>query len=104
MSDSTLLAWLNEGSPIVLTSEAAAARRRQDFSQRFFAALAQEDLGPTEELHQQAVAQCVILIHDELCALGINEYDEVWRTLPAPTRAALKRYIAMHAPHAARGE
>lgn len=100
MSDDALIAWLNEGAPVQLDSEAArlaaAAKRHTDFSQRFFAALStNEDLGETQELHEQAVAQRVFAVHMELNALGEEEYQGVWGLLPPPTRRALKAYVAM---------
>lgn len=100
MADDALLNWLNNGAPVALDSEAAkeaaAAKRRVDFSQRFFAAMnPADDLGPTEEIHQASVAYRVFVVHDELRALGIDEYDACWRLMDAPTRAALKRYIQL---------
>lgn len=96
MSDDALLAWLNNGAPVEMDSEAAAARRRVAFSQRFLAAInPADDLGPTQELHDAAVALCVLAVHDELRALGIDEYDSIWQTLSAPVRASIKRCVAL---------
>lgn len=96
MSDEALLAWLAEGAPVQLDSESAAAKRRVDFSQRFFAAMnPEDDLGTTEELHQASVAYRVFVVHDELRALGIDEYDATWQLMSAPIRAAVKRYVAL---------
>ena len=94
MSDDALLAWLESGAKPDLDSEALAARRRVAFSQRFLAALALEDMGPTQELHDAAVAAAVLEIHDELRTYGIDEYDQVWQLMSAPTRAAIKRCVA----------
>lgn len=100
MADDALIAWLGEGAPVALSSEAdkqaAAAKRHTDFSQRFFKALhPADDLGPTQEDHELAVAQLVYAVHVDLCACGDEDYDAVWWLLNAPTRAALKAYIAM---------
>lgn len=95
MNDDALTAWLDSGAPVALSSEAAAARRRSDFVRRFLAALRPEDdLGPTCELHEAAVTENVKAVHNDLRVHGIDEYDEVWRLMDAPTRSAIKRYVA----------
>jgi len=96
MSDTALAEWLATGAKVELTEDECLARRRSDYSLRFVAAMnPEDDLGPTEEAHQLAVAARVVSVHDELRAFGIEEYDEVWKMLDAPTRRALKAYIAM---------
>ncbi len=101
MSDDALTAWLESGCKVVLAEDEAAARRHQAFSLRFCEALTPaEDLGPTEESHQAAVAERVFAVHLDLNAHGEEEYSAVWRTLPASTRAALKTYIRMRSQHA----
>lgn len=96
MSDDALIAWLADGAQARLTAEEESARRCAGFVQRFAEALASEDLGPTQELHDAAMARMVYGIHAELCVHGIDEYDAVWAKLSAPVRASIKRLIAMH--------
>ena len=79
-----------------MSVEDAAARRRNEFSLRFFQALNPvDDLGPTEEEHQMAVARNVFVVHADLNVLGEEVYSDVWSTLSAPNRAAIKKYVAM---------
>jgi hypothetical protein len=72
------------------------AKRREDISLRFAQALNPPgDLGSTEEEHQAAVSRAVFAVHNELREFGIEEYQTVWNMIPAPSRAALKKYIEM---------
>lgn len=99
MSDDALIAWLSTGAKVDLSQDETAARRASEFSRRFVAALNPEgDLGATCELHELAVASCVFAVHAELNALGEGVYSEVWTTLSAPVRRALKAYVAMSKP------
>jgi len=99
MHDDALIAWINDGAKIELTGDEAVAQRVREFSARFLAALnPQDDLGPTEEAHEAAVISNVYAVHIELCRYGDEEYNKVWRPLPASVRAALKAYIAAGKP------
>lgn len=96
MADDALFEWIKSGAPIPLTGDDAAAKRRTDFSQRFFAALyPQDDLGTTEEAHHMAVARNVFDVHAEVNALGHEEYEAVWSTLSAKHRTSIKTYITL---------
>lgn len=96
MSDTELIAWLESGAKPVLAEAEAAARRHRDFALRFSEAMDPTfDLGPTDELHQAGIARAVYAVHRELNALGEESYSAVWALLGAPTRRALKAYIAM---------
>jgi len=96
MTDSALFDWIASGAKVDLSADDAAAKQQKEFSARFVAALyPADDLGPTEELHQAAVASQVYAVHMELCRLGDEVYNAVWSTLSAPVRAAIKRYIIM---------
>ncbi len=95
MTDDALIAWLESGAQPKLTAEEAAARRAADFARRFGEALAAEDLGPTQELHDAAVARLVFDVHADLNALGEEAYSDVWALLGAPSRAAIKRCVSM---------
>lgn len=55
----------------------------------------EDDLGATCELHEAAVALNVYAVHRELNALGEVVYSEVWQSLGAPARAAIKRYLVV---------
>lgn len=93
MADDALIDWLASGS-VVLPEAEVTARRRAEFSRRFFeAANPSGDLGQTEEEHLAAVARNVVAVHEELNALGDEEYREVWWTLSPSVRAAIKGYI-----------
>lgn len=93
MTDDALVAWLEGGAKPEVSADEAVARQRAHFCSRFAQALKAEDLGPTEEIHQAAVARLVYAIHLELNALGETEYLAVWQTFPASMRAALKKYV-----------
>jgi hypothetical protein len=95
MSDAELIAWLESGATATVSPEEAAARRAADFARRFGEALASEDLGPTQELHDSAQARLVYGVHAELNALGEEAYSDVWRSLSAPVRASIKRCIEL---------
>ena len=97
MSDDALIVWLSGGAPVALPEEEAAARRHADFRSRFEIQLKQQDLGPTEELHEQAMALAIYQIHRELNAFGEEEYSSVWQHMSAPSRRAIKAYISMAA-------
>lgn len=89
-----LLAWLDNGEETPPTAAEIAAKRRDEMSVRFAQALNPAgDLGTTEEEHEAAVAAAVFAVHTELRELGIDEYQAVWNLIPAPSRAALKKYI-----------
>jgi hypothetical protein len=89
-----LLAWLESGAEVVPTEAELLEKKREDTSLRFAQALnPQGDLGTTEEEHEAAVAAAVLAVHNELREQGIDEYREVWNMIPAPSRAALKKYI-----------
>jgi hypothetical protein len=89
-----LLAWLESGAEVVPTEAELLDKKREDTSLRFAQALnPQGDLGTTEEEHEAAVAAAVLAVHNELREQGIDEYREVWNMIPAPSRAALKKYI-----------
>ena len=96
MSDDTLMAWLNAGAPAPLSAEETNARRRSDFARRFSDALDPPfDLGPTAELHERGIARAVWKVHADLNVLGEVVYSDVWQTLAAPTRRAIKAYVEM---------
>ena len=89
-----LLSWLEEGVEAPPSEAEVVAKRREDISHRFAAALNPSgDLGNTEEEHEAAVASAVLAVHNELREFGIEEYGEVWKMIPASSRAALKKYI-----------
>ncbi len=95
MSDTELISWLAGGAQVELSAEEAAARRCRDFSLRFVEAMnPPDDLGPTEEAHEMAVARRVFAVHAELNALGDEDYNAVWSVLSAPVRRAIKAYVA----------
>jgi KaiC/GvpD/RAD55 family RecA-like ATPase len=86
--------WLDSGAEIVPTAEEIAEKRRADLSLRFAQALNPTgDLGKTEEEHEAAVAAAVFAVHSEIRELGEEEYTAVWKMIPAPSRAAIKKYI-----------
>ncbi len=94
MNDDALIAWITGGSQVDLLPEEQAAKRAQEFSRRFTLALnPSEDLGPTEEDEQLAIAANVYAVHLDLNAFGEVAYSDVWRTLDARSRAAIKGYI-----------
>lgn len=94
MHDEALVAWINGGSQVELLPEEQAAKRASEFSRRFMLALnPSDDLGPTEEDEQRAIAANVYAVHMDLNALGEVAYSDVWRTLDSRTRAAVKVYI-----------
>lgn len=96
MNDDALMAWLSTGGNPVLSPEEVVARRRSDFNIRFLAAISPfDDLGITQEHHDMAVANNVFEIHAELCKFGDEEYNGVWRTLSASSRASIKTYIEL---------
>jgi hypothetical protein len=89
-----LLAWLEKGVEVVPTEAELLTKRREEISLRFAQALNPSgDLGNTEEEHEAAIARSVFAVHNELRELGIDEYQAVWQLIPAPSRAALKKYI-----------
>lgn len=89
-----LLAWLESGVEVPPSEAEILAKRRDELSVRFAKALHPEgDLGKTEEEHDAAIAASVFAVHSELRELGIEEYQAVWNRIPAPSRAALKKYI-----------
>jgi hypothetical protein len=89
-----LLAWLESGAVVEPTEAELLAKKREEISLRFAQALNPTgDLGSTEEEHEAAVAASVLAVHNELRASGIDEYQAVWNLIPAPSRAALKKYI-----------
>jgi DNA polymerase III delta prime subunit len=91
-----LMAWLNSGVETPPTEAELTAKRREDFSFRFAQSLNPDgDLGTTQEEHDAAVAASVFAVHSELREHGIDEYQAVWNMIPAPSRAALKKYIDM---------
>lgn len=96
VTDDALIAWLSEGALPKLTAEEEGARRCAGFVQRFAEALAAEDLGATQELHDAAVAALVHEVHADLSSYGIEVYDDVWRLLSAPVRASIKRYLTLY--------
>ncbi len=89
-----LLAWLDDGVETPPSEAEVAAKRRDELSVKFAQALNPPgDLGETEEAHQAAIAAAVMAVHHELREYGIEEYGEVWKLIPASSRAALKTYI-----------
>lgn len=97
MSDDALIAWLNAGAPSPVSETEAAARLVSEFSRRFSAAIRPEDdLGPDEESHEAAIAMRVREVHMDLNSHGEMVYSDVWRTLDAPTRRAIKAYVSMY--------
>jgi DNA polymerase III delta prime subunit len=91
-----LLTWLDDGVETPPTEAELTAKRREDFSFRFAQSLNPDgDLGTTQEEHDAAVAASVFAVHSELREHGIDEYQAVWNMIPAPSRAALKKYIDM---------
>jgi hypothetical protein len=89
-----LLAWLESGAVVEPTEAELLTKKREETSLRFAQALNPAgDLGTTEEEHEAAVAAAVLAVHNELREQGIEEYREVWNMIPAPSRAALKKYI-----------
>lgn len=89
-----LLAWLDSGAEVEPTAEEIAFKRRNALSVRFAQALNPAgDLGETEESHEAAVAVAVWAVHSEIRELGIDEYGEIWKMIPASSRAAIKKYI-----------
>lgn len=89
-----LKAWLESGEEAPPSETEIANKRRQEFSVRFSQSLnTDEELGTTEEAHEAALAERVFAVHNELRALGVEEYTAVWNLIPAPSRAALKKYI-----------
>jgi hypothetical protein len=91
-----LLAWLESGAVVEPTEAELLAKKREDISLRFAQALNPGgDLGTTEESNEAAVAASVFAVHNELRELVIDEYQEVWKLIPAPSRAALKKYIEL---------
>jgi hypothetical protein len=88
--------WLDSGAEIVPTAEEIAAKRRAELSLRWAQALNPTgDLGKTEEEHEAAVAAAVFAVHEEVHAMGAEEYKTIWFLIPAQSRAALKKYIEM---------
>jgi hypothetical protein len=89
-----LLSWLDEGVEAPPSEAEVVAKRREDISHRFAAALNPPgDLASTEEGHEAAVAAAVMAVHNELREYGIDEYGEVWRLIPASSRSAIKKYL-----------
>lgn len=89
-----LLRWLDSGAEVAPTEEELTQKRRQEMSLRFASALnPPHDLGDTEEAHEAAVARVVFGVHEEVRALGLDEYRAIWELIPASSRAALKKYI-----------
>lgn len=89
-----LLAWLDSGAEVPPTEADLALKRREDISLRFAQALNPiDDAGSTEEENEAAIAAAVFAVHNELRGFGIEEYQQVWQLIPAPSRAALKKYI-----------
>jgi hypothetical protein len=96
VADDALLQWLNDGAPTAPSLGEAIADRRRVFARRFLAAMKPEgDMGSTEESHEMAIAQHVLEISDELCALGEDEMMAVWWTFQASERRALNVYLRM---------
>ncbi len=95
MADDALIEWLEAGAKPKLTAEEDSARRCAEFAQRFVAAHDADDQGPTEELHEAAVARLVYEVHADLNVLGEVEYSAVWALLPASSRRAIKHYVAV---------
>lgn len=90
-----LLSWLDAGVEMPPSEAEIAAHRHADFSVKFADALLPSvDLGSTEEAHEEAIAARVFAVHNELRALGEEEYSAVWKLIPASSRAALKTYIS----------
>ena len=86
--------WRESGVEVPPSAADVAAKRRDEISVRFAAALNPPgDLGDTEEAHEAAVAAAVFAVHSELRGYGIEEYQAVWNLIPASSRAALKAYI-----------
>jgi len=89
-----LLAWLDSGEEAPPSEADIIAKRRDDISVRFAQALNPPgDLGATQEEHEAAISAAVMAVHNELREFGIEEYGEVWRLIPASSRAAIKKYI-----------
>ena len=86
--------WLDSGAEVVQTPEEIAAKRRSDLSVKFAQALNPTgDMGKTEEEHEAAVAASVFAVHQEVHALGEEEYRAIWQMIPAGARKAIKDYI-----------
>ncbi len=91
-----LLAWLDSGEEAPPSEADIAAKRRDELSVKFAAALNPEgDLGDTQEAHDAAIAERVFAVHNEIRELGVDEYTAVWNMIPASSRAALKKFIEM---------
>lgn len=89
-----LLKWLDSGVETPRSDDDLAARQREEMSLRFASALNPPgDLATTEEEHEKIVAANVLKVHHELHEFGQEEYSLVWKMIPAPSRAALKKYI-----------
>lgn len=89
-----LLAWLESGEPVTKTEEELAKERREALSLKFSIALnPDEDLGPTQEEHEDAIAKRVLEVHNEVQKDGEEEYRAVWALIPATSRAAIKSYV-----------
>lgn len=89
-----LLKWLDSGVEAPRSEEDLLTRQREEMSLRFASALnPPDDLAATEEEHEKIVAANVLKVHNELHEFGHEEYSLVWKMIPAPSRAALKKYI-----------
>jgi hypothetical protein len=90
----SLRVWLETGEDTPPTEAEVAAKRQQEFSLRFAQSVHPTgDLGKTEEEHEAAVAASVFAVHSDLLAIGEEEYRAVWNLIPAPSRAAIKKYV-----------
>lgn len=87
--------WLDSGAEPAPDAGSEDAKRREALSVRFAQALhPQAEAGATEEECEAAIAAAVFAVHLELQRAGEEEYRAVWDLIPAPSRAAIKKYIA----------
>lgn len=86
--------WLESGVDAGPSPEEIATKRREELSLKFAQALnPTDDMGTTAEEHEAGVAAAVFAVHNEIRELGIDEYGEIWKQIPAPSRSAIKKYL-----------
>jgi hypothetical protein len=87
--------WLDSGEEVQPTAEELAHKRIEALSLRFAQSLhPQVEAGATEEENEAAIAASVFAVHNELSA-DTDEYKAVWQMIPAPSRAAIKKYVEL---------
>lgn len=86
--------WLDSGEDVPPTPAEVLHKLRDHWSMQFSKALNPTgDMGKTEEEHEAAVAASVFAVHQEVHALGEEEYRAIWQMIPAGARKAIKDYI-----------